>query len=173
MPPQWTVSTQRLHLSINIHRSKTEINIAIYKPEWYSQERKQHLLLEFIMNLKTLHVPVKQNLKDWKIIDIVLFLFNVEIVFIKKYIIIIDYGSCNCGHHSLTKLCSPNVSRAAIGRKHKKSRKRTWHVKCEFQDALYGFIIIYFVFCIQLNEREGIGSSSIQTIPKFYHFFFS
>jgi hypothetical protein len=22
------------------------------KPEWYSQERKQHLLLEFIMNLK-------------------------------------------------------------------------------------------------------------------------
>jgi hypothetical protein len=31
---------------------ETEINIAIYKPEWYSQERKQHLLLEFIMNLK-------------------------------------------------------------------------------------------------------------------------
>ena len=47
VPPQWTVSIQRLHLSINIHRSKPEI-----KPEWYSQERKQHLLLEFIMNLK-------------------------------------------------------------------------------------------------------------------------
>jgi hypothetical protein len=66
------------------------------------------------MNLKVLsviiHVFVKQNLKDWKIIDIVLFLFNVEIVFIKKYIIIIDYGSCNCGHHSLTKLCSPNAA---------------------------------------------------------------
>ena len=31
-----------------------------------------------------IHVLVKQNLKDWKIIDIVLFLFNVEIVFIKK-----------------------------------------------------------------------------------------
>jgi hypothetical protein len=109
-----TVGTQRLHLSINIHRSNTEINIAIYKPEWYSQERRQHLLLEFIMNLKVLsviiHVFVKQNLKDWKIIDIVLFLFNVEIVFIKKYIIIIDYGSCNCGHHSLTKLCSPNAA---------------------------------------------------------------
>ena len=41
VPPQWTVCTQRLHLSINIHRSKTEINIAIYKPR-----------REFIMNLK-------------------------------------------------------------------------------------------------------------------------
>jgi hypothetical protein len=29
VPPQWTVGTQRLHLSINIHRSKTEINIAM------------------------------------------------------------------------------------------------------------------------------------------------
>ena len=114
VPPQWqwTVGTQRLHLSINFHRSKIEINIAIYKPEWYSQERKQHLLLEFLMNLKVLsviiHVLVKQNLKDWKIIDIVLF-FNVEIIFIIFFKIIIDYGSCNCGHHSLTKLCSPNA----------------------------------------------------------------
>jgi hypothetical protein len=112
VPPQWTVGTQRLHLSINIHRANTEINITIYKPEWYSQERKQHLLLEFLMNLKVLsviiHVLVKQNLKDWKIIDIVLF-FNVEIIFIIFFKIIIDYGSCNCGHHSLTKLCSPNA----------------------------------------------------------------
>ena len=53
-----------------------------------------------------IHVLVKQNLKDWKIIDIVLFLFNVEIVFIKKK----NYVSCNCGHHSLTKLCSPNAA---------------------------------------------------------------
>ena len=29
VPPQWTVGTQRWHLSINIHRSKTEINIAM------------------------------------------------------------------------------------------------------------------------------------------------
>jgi hypothetical protein len=29
VPPQWTVSTQRRHLSINIHRSKIAINIAM------------------------------------------------------------------------------------------------------------------------------------------------
>ena len=72
----------------------------------------------------------------------------------------------------LTKLCSPNVSRAAIGRKHNKSCERTSHVKCEFQDTPYGFIIIYFVFCTQVDEIEAIGSSSIQTILNFYHFFF-
>ena len=96
VPPQWqwTVGTQRLHLSINFHRSKIEINIAIYKPEWYSQERKQHLLLEFIMNLKRFlshYTPACQTKFKG-------FLFNVEIVFI------------NCRHHSLTKLCSPNAA---------------------------------------------------------------
>jgi hypothetical protein len=67
---------------------ETKINIAIYKPEWYSQERRQHLLFEFIMNLKRFLShntrACQTKFKGLQIIDIVLFLFNVEIVFIKK-----------------------------------------------------------------------------------------
>ena len=56
---------------------------------------------------------VKQNLKDWKIINIVSFMFNVEIVFIKKKKKKkIDYGSCNCEHHSLNEAVFPKCKQS-------------------------------------------------------------
>jgi hypothetical protein len=151
VPPQWTVSTQRLHLSINIHRSKTEINIAIYKPEWYSQERRQHLLLEFMMNLKrflshnTLLVP--PYLKDWKIINIVSFMFNVEIVFIKK-----KHFTCQVLSHDL--LCFRPMAALLTFGEHSFVKTMMFTVTAPI---IYFFFFFFFIKTIStLNINETI-----------------